>query len=76
MKIKKQSINKEYTYDELLNLDLQDKDRIYVMTDKNSGYKSSYRWAKLVYRDYDSDPILSKCPIRFKLEKDDEDYIY
>lgn len=68
--------NKEYTYDELIALGLQDTATIYVMTDKNSGYKSSYRWAKLVYRDYDSDPILSKCPIRFKLEKDEEDYIY
>ena len=68
--------NKEYTYDELLSLDLQDKDRVYVMTSKNRGYESSYRWAKLIYKDYDKNPVLSKCPLRFKLERDEEDYIY
>lgn len=69
-------MNKEYTYDELLNLDLRNEDRVYVMTNKNRGYESSYRWVKLIYKDYDKNPVLSKCLLRFKLERDKEDYIY
>lgn len=46
------------------------------MTSKNRGYKSSYRWAKLVYKNFDKIPSSANCPIRFKLEKDKEDYIY
>lgn len=68
--------NKEYTYDELIALGLQDTDTVYVMTSKNRGYKSSCRWAKVVYKDYDKNPVFSKHHITFKLEKDEGDYIY